>query len=66
METDGSSSDGGDEVAGRVESFTVRLVHNVDMYGLRTGYTPTLLVHTAVLPCRYLTTWAVVERERES
>jgi hypothetical protein len=61
-----SSSDGGGEgarvscnkpVAERVASFTVRLVHHVDINRdvnlLRAGYTPTLLIHTATLPCRY-------------
>jgi hypothetical protein len=66
MTASSSSSDGGGEgarvgcnkpMAERVESFTVRLVHHVDIDRdvnlLRVGYTPTLLVHTATLPCRY-------------
>jgi hypothetical protein len=46
-------SGGNKPMAERVESFTVRLTHHVDMNRLRAGYTPTLLVHTAALPCRY-------------
>jgi hypothetical protein len=51
----GLAAGGSAQKSGRVESFTVRLEHTF-AFGLRCGFTPTFIIHSATVPCRYVHT----------